>query len=78
MLTSFSMSRLFSIRGSLQFDRIRKRAGISDKPVSPSVLRDTFAVRYLQAGGTLEALRDLLGLRDLEVVHTSVVNFVEV
>jgi site-specific recombinase XerD len=50
---------------TLLFDRLRKRAGIIEKPVSPSVLRDTFAVRFLQAGGTLEALRDLLGLRDL-------------
>ena len=29
------------------------------------MLRDTFAVRCLQAGGNLEALRDLLGLRGL-------------
>jgi hypothetical protein len=50
---------------TLLFDRLKKRAGISKKPVSPSVLRDTFAVRYLQAGGEPEALRDLLGLRDL-------------
>lgn len=47
------------------FDRLSKRARITDKPVSPSVLRDTFAVRSLQAGGALEALRDHLGLRDV-------------
>jgi site-specific recombinase XerD len=50
---------------TLLFDRLKKRAGISEKPVSPSVLRDTCAVRYLQAGGKLEALRDQLGLADL-------------
>ena len=38
---------------------------MSEKPVNPSVLRDTFAVRYLQAGGDLEALRDLLGLTNV-------------
>jgi integrase/recombinase XerD len=47
---------------TLLFDRLRKRAGISDKPVSPSVLRDTYAVRYLQAGGQPEALLERLGL----------------
>jgi len=49
---------------TLLFDRLWKRAGISDKPVSPSVLRDTFAVRFLQAGGELDALGSVLGLRD--------------
>jgi hypothetical protein len=50
---------------TLLFDRLKKRAGISEKPVSPSVLRDTFAMRYLQAGGELEALRDILGLANV-------------
>jgi hypothetical protein len=36
--------------------------------VSPSQLRDTFAVRYLQAGGEQEALRDILGLRGKEAL----------
>jgi site-specific recombinase XerD len=49
---------------TLLFDRLWKRAGISDKPVSPSVLRDTFAVRFLQAGGELDGLGSVLGLRD--------------
>ena len=58
-----------SINGiTLLFGRIKERAGIREKSVSPSVLRDTFAVRYLQGGGKLEALRDLLGLRDLEAL----------
>jgi site-specific recombinase XerD len=46
----------------LLFHRLNKRAGITKKGVSPTVLRDTFAVGYLQAGGELEPLRDLLGL----------------
>ncbi len=49
---------------TLLFDRLWKRAGISDKPVSPSVLRDTYAVRFLQTGGELDALGSVLGLRD--------------
>ncbi len=49
---------------TLLFERLWKRAGISDKPVSPSVLRDTFAVRFLQTGGELDALGSVLGLRD--------------
>ena len=47
---------------TLLFGRLKKRAGISDKPVSPSVLRDTYAVRYLQVGGQAEALLKQLGL----------------
>jgi site-specific recombinase XerD len=50
---------------TLVFHRLGKRAGISDKPVSPSALRDTCAARFLSAGGTLQALGDQLGLRDL-------------
>jgi integrase/recombinase XerD len=50
---------------TLLFDRLKKRAGISDKPVSPSVLRDTYAVRYLQGGGQPEALLKQLGLSHL-------------
>jgi integrase/recombinase XerD len=50
---------------TLLFHRLRKRAGISEKPVSPSALRDTCAARFLSAGGTLQALGDQLGLRDL-------------
>ena len=48
---------------TLLFVRLRKRAGMSDQPVTPSVLRDTFAVRYLEAGGRLESLCEVLGLR---------------
>jgi site-specific recombinase XerD len=53
---------------TLLFDRLKKRAGISDKPVSPLVLRDTCAVRYLQAGGQPEALLERLGLHHLSSI----------
>ncbi|BCL83690.1 hypothetical protein ccbrp13_61550 [Ktedonobacteria bacterium brp13] len=45
----------------LLFGRLRRRAGITRKEVGPSLLRDTFAVRYLQTGGDVFALRELLG-----------------
>ncbi len=47
---------------TLLFDRLRKRAGMTEERVNPSLLRDTFAVRYLQAGGEPEALCTILGL----------------
>jgi site-specific recombinase XerD len=50
---------------TLLFARLRTRTGLPHVAVRPSSLRDTFAVRYLQAGGNLEALRDLLGHKDL-------------
>jgi site-specific recombinase XerD len=53
---------------TLLFDRLKKRAGMSEQPVSPSVLRDTFAVRFLQAAGESEALRAILGLRGKEAL----------
>jgi site-specific recombinase XerD len=53
----------------LVLSRLRKRAGITRKGVNPSLLRDTFAVRYLQAGGDLFALRELLGQEESAVVR---------
>ncbi|BCL83711.1 tyrosine-type recombinase/integrase [Ktedonobacteria bacterium brp13] len=53
---------------TLLFHRLKRRAGMTEKRVSPSALRDTFAVRYLQAGGEPEALREQLGLKDMAAV----------
>jgi site-specific recombinase XerD len=53
---------------TLLFGRLRKRAGRTEEQVTPSLLRDTFAVRYLQAGGEPEALRAILGLTGMESV----------
>jgi len=50
---------------TLLFARLKTRAGLTNASISPSLLRDTFAVRYLQAGGTVEDLGTQLGLRDL-------------
>jgi integrase len=49
---------------TLLFARINQRAGMSDAHITPSMLRETFAVRYLQAGGRVNALQALLGLHD--------------
>ena len=53
---------------TLLFDRLRKRAKMTEERINPSRLRDTFAVRYLQAGGDREVLRALLGLTGMESV----------
>jgi site-specific recombinase XerD len=47
---------------TLLFLRLTTRADITGKGISPSLLRDTCAVRFLQAGGGLRALQEVLGL----------------
>lgn len=42
--------------------RLHRRAGITKQQISPTMLRDTFAVRSLQAGGSPSQLRMTLGL----------------
>ncbi len=44
------------------FLRLSQRAGFSETPICPSMLRDTYAVRFLQAGGDLSALQEQLGV----------------
>jgi site-specific recombinase XerD len=56
---------------ALLFGRLRKRAGITRKEVNPTLLRDSFAVRYLRAGGDLFTLRELLGQEESAVVKRS-------
>lgn len=56
---------------ALLFGRLRKRARITGKHVSPSLLRETFAVRYLQAGGDPHMLQELLGLTDQATITRS-------
>jgi site-specific recombinase XerD len=45
----------------LLFGRLRRRVGMTRRECGPTLLRDSFAVRYLQAGGDLFTLRELLG-----------------
>jgi site-specific recombinase XerD len=53
---------------ALLFGRLRKRAGITRKSVSPALLRDTFAMRCLQARGDLSIVRELLGQEESALV----------
>jgi site-specific recombinase XerD len=46
------------------FARLNQRAGFTMKPICPSMLRDTYAIRFLQAGGDLHDLQEQLGLAD--------------
>jgi integrase/recombinase XerD len=50
------------------FARLRKRAGITGKRISPHILRHTFAVRYLILGNDPFSLQQLLGHEDLTTV----------
>jgi site-specific recombinase XerD len=47
---------------TLLFRRLRERVVITEQQISPTILRDTFAVHYLQAGGSSSQLRKALGL----------------
>jgi site-specific recombinase XerD len=49
---------------TLLFTRLSQRAGFTRTPICPSMLRDTSAIRFLQAGGNLRALQERLGLAD--------------
>ena len=43
------------------FKRLRTRAGITDKRVSPHILRHTFAINYLIKSNDPFSLQELLG-----------------
>ncbi len=51
------------------FGRLRERAGLTREEIGPTLVRDSFAVRYLQAGGNLFTLRDLLGYQESATVN---------
>jgi hypothetical protein len=48
----------------LLFLRLSRWSGLEDEHINPSLLRDTFAVRYLLAGGDLGALQEVLDRDD--------------
>jgi integrase/recombinase XerD len=50
------------------FKRVRERAGITHKRVSPHILRHTFAIRYLVLGNDPFSLQELLGHEDMATV----------
>jgi site-specific recombinase XerD len=52
----------------LLFWRLRNRAKRSDITVSPQILRHSFALRYLQAGGDLSILREMMGYKGMDQI----------
>jgi site-specific recombinase XerD len=54
---------------TLLFLRLSQRAGFAREPICPSMLRDTYAIRFLRTGGELAALQEQLGVADLASVR---------
>jgi site-specific recombinase XerD len=54
---------------TLLFKRLSQRAGFTRTPICASMLRDTYAIRFLQAGGGLAALREQLGVAGVASVN---------
>src|SRR6266699_155817 len=53
---------------TLLFKRIRQRAGVTDKRISPHIFRHSFAIRYLVLGNDPFSLQELLGHEDMTTV----------
>jgi site-specific recombinase XerD len=53
---------------TLLFMRLKQRAGITDKRISPHIFRHTFAIRYLKLGKDPFSLQELLGHEDMATV----------
>jgi integrase/recombinase XerD len=50
------------------FKRLKERAGITGKRISPHILRHTFAMNYLMKSNDPFSLQELLGHEDLHTV----------
>ncbi len=55
---------------TLLFARLKKRAGITGKRISPHIFRHTFAIRYLILGNDPFSLQELLGHEDMTTVKS--------
>ena len=53
---------------TLLFARLKKRAEITGKRISPHIFRHTFAIRYLKLGKDPFSLQELLGHEDMATV----------
>ncbi len=54
---------------TMVFVRLRIRAGLSDTTMSPQMLRHSFALRYLQAGGNPRGLQALMGYEGMAPIR---------
>ena len=54
---------------ALLFRRLRERAGSNEMPIGPQILRHSFVLRYLQAGGDSRGLQELLGYAGMAQVR---------
>jgi integrase/recombinase XerD len=50
------------------FKRLRQRAELTNRRISPHIFRHTFAVRYLMLGGDIFSLQEILGHEDMGTV----------
>lgn len=62
LFLSEQRTRLTRNEFSQLFHRLCARAGLEDRRLTPTMLREMFAIRFLQTGGPPQALRRLLGL----------------
>ncbi len=68
LFLSETRSQLTKNGVEMLFKRLRQRAGITNKRVSPHILRHTFAIRYLKLGNDPFSLQELLGHEDMTTV----------
>ncbi len=54
---------------TMVFARFRKRARVREIRITPQILRYSFALRYLQAGGSPQVLQELLGYEGMAPVR---------
>src|SRR5205807_10101868 len=59
------------------FRRVRERAGITNQPISPQILRHTFAIRYLALGNDPLSLQQVLGYEDIAAIKSYYVHMNE-
>ena len=51
------------------FARFRQQAGVSEEAITPQILRHSFALRYLQAGGNPQGLQELMGYEGMAPIR---------
>jgi site-specific recombinase XerD len=54
---------------NMMFARFRQQAGISEEAITPQILRHSFALRYLQAGGNAHGLQELVGYEGMAPIR---------